>query len=264
MTGDGRDVVRRYWRRYAFAVLVPVVAGVGVAVGQSLLYEQARGHLGVAIVGGAFLLAAAGLLTFANDAKPHAWPKNAAAFGLLAGTLAALSATGVPYSETTPLPAFGVFVLWLAGCAVAWHAKLRATEKLGTTEVVSSDIGVRFDARANNAWLEVDTMSVQIHRTDLRYRRRTRIRLKFLLASLRLDEITSADVEYYRHTKTVRQPGTKRLKLTLTPGQVLHIGTADGDWLFPTNNAYAACEIIEKRRKKYGQPTLGPFLPGGS
>jgi hypothetical protein len=261
-TGDGRDVVRRYSRRYALAVLVPVVAGVGVAVGQSLLYEQARGHLGVAIVGGVFLLAAAGLLAYFNDTKPHAWLKNAAAFGLLAGILAATTMAGVPYSETMLLPAFGVFVLWLVGCAVAGHAKLRATENLGREDFVESNLGARFDARENHAWLEVDTMSVQISRTDLRYRPTNRV--KHLLASVRLDEVTSAKVEYFRHTKTIRLAGANRVKLTLTPGQVLHIGTPDGDWLFPTNNAYTACEIIEKRRKKYGQPTLGPFLPGGS
>ena len=261
MTADVRRQVRRYWWRYAVTVYCLVVVSAGVSVGLCVLHDVSRRGLVTTIVGAALLGASAYFATDHNATKPHVWLSSAGLFGVAALLLVLVPVYHLERPPDVALVLFAVGAMGVVGCAVTWHARLQAQELIGAPEIAELDLGTSFEARGNRATLDVDTERIMISKRRNQYRVARRRRLKPRYAVCRLENITSVGAELLARSDTHRLAG-RRMVLMLTPGQAVRLGTRDGDWIFPTNRAYEACELIELRRKKHGRPNLGTFLPG--
>jgi hypothetical protein len=82
-------------------------------------------------------------------------------------------------------------------------------------------------------------------------------------AGCALGDIENLRTSYFRTGVTWPLPGRETFVLRLTTGPALTFDSPQGEWIIPINRADKACELIEDKIKKFGQPSLDDkFLPG--
>jgi hypothetical protein len=275
MTADVRTRVRRQWRRYAVAAWLQVVASLGVSLYMFVRFEQARNVLEELTVKGMFVAYAFFVVDY-NAAKPHTWLRSAGKFGAAAWVMMWLTWSSVEPLPQVGLALFALGVVCVAAWVLAWRAKATAEEDLSLDELMNADLATRFDARDNKAILEVDDVKVLMACTVRKHRyfdRDTQAWVEWdkregnrQFVACSLGDIKSLRTIYIRRPRKVPMPRYDRMLLKLTPGPALRFDSPDGEWIFPSNRAYDALEIIKDKRQKFGlgHPSLGPFLPPGA
>jgi len=275
MTADVRTRVRRQWRRYAVAAWVQVVASIAASFYLFLRFEQVRAGVVGSVIVNAMFVAYAYFVVDYNAAKPHTWARSSAKFGVAAWWVMWISLSGVKPYPPVGFIHFTLAVVWFAAWVLALRAKAKAEEDLSLDELMDADLATRFDARDNNAVLEVDDVKVFMACTVRKRRlfdRDTQTWTEWYGQRNRqyigcsLGDIKSLRTIYIRRPRKVPMPKYDWMLLKLTPGPALQFDSPDGEWIFPSNRANDAFEVITEKRKKFGlgYPKLGPFIPPAS
>lgn len=249
MTADVEGLVRRQWRWYA-AVLN------GLFVGFTYFVVNR------------------------NAVKPHTWLTSNARFTAVSWLLPVLY-LGTRYRTLeVSLPVAPPFLIRtavsVAALIMAGRAKGRVMPEIGLGELLGGDLGTRFTARDNNGVLEVDNVRVMMsctvtlwrtfdHRTETWHVRTRNIRTgrNRMHIACSLADIESMRTITIPRPRTYPVPGFETRLLKLSPGPALRFEGPDGEWIFSTNRAQDAFDVIKNKRTRLGPPGLGNFLPGG-
>jgi hypothetical protein len=262
MTADVRTRVRRQWRRYVVAAWLQVVASLGMSLYLFVRFEQARDVVAELVEKGLFVAYAVFVVDY-NAAKPYAWLWSAVKFGAAAWVMMWLTLYRIEPIPPVALELWALGVVCVAAWVLAWRAK--ATVDLSLDDLIDEDLATKFDARDNPATLEVDDVKVRM--TMLRRKARTTVNHHhWASATCSLADIKSMRTIHLRRRRKIPMPEHPHRYLDLTPGSALRFDSPSGEWIFPSNSAHDAYELIKDKREKHalGYPKLGPFLPPGA
>lgn len=231
-------MIRQAKRWFVIAQLLPSALAVAfallVAAGQADPVGYAPASLS------AVVLVAAYMSTVFAVHKPYKWGRTAAAFGAYGGLGPGLALSfvvgGQPASGAL---AVGTAVLgYVAGKALGGKARSLVGE-LRIAELAGTDLELSFPARGEPfAHLRVSPREAKV---ELRTRRLHRY------SGCLLEDVTAVERHSVQATGELTLPGERGVPLKLTPGSAILLREPAGEWVFPTDQAEEAFELLSRR-----------------
>ncbi len=244
MSSRAEEQIRWGRRWYVVGMVAPMAVAVACSVAMTALYAEPGRKPQFAVYAAYALLAGYAYVTVDwNLSQPYKWVRNVLAFGAAAIGLQVASLGGMHPPDPVGLFFFGSGLVWIAGCVAAAIGRRHATADLDAEDIVDTNLGVRFPARGGKrVSLEVDGARIQVLWAPLRRGRRWRLEQSTCL----LRDVRAVGTRFVGGGP-YRLPGTRGVRLRLSPGPALWLREPAGEWIFPTNGAHEACEIIERR-----------------
>ena len=238
------QTVKQAKRWFVVAQLVPTL----VAIAFSLLIAATQADpVGYGPAGfAAVVLAMAYVSTVFGAGKPYRWGGTAALFGLYGGIAPGLALGfvlgGMPTSALLAAPTAAIG--WFAGRQLGARARSFVAQ-LRPGELADTDLELAFPARAETKPGHPRTLLVVGPReaSVTTYSRRSLSGYSSCL----LEDVTAVERHSVQTAGELRFPGERGVTLALTPGSAVLLREPAGEWIFPTDQAEEAWQLLSRR-----------------
>lgn len=191
---------------------------------------------GTAVVPGTALLAAYLATVFATT-KPYRWGHTAPYFGAWSGLGPGLAFGYVLHQPVAyALAAVTGAIGWFAARQLGLTAR-RHVDGLRVDELAGTDLELSFPARDNAS------VSLRVGPREVVAERREHFRMSTCL----MEDVATVELQSVQTAGEVTLPGDRGVRVTLTPGPAVVLREPAGEWVFPTDRAEQARQLISRR-----------------